>query len=249
MNLAIFSLATAGILVDRTEAQRLWEAGATVLDARGRVDFVRGHISGAQRLDWRVGTEGGFTSGKLGDPQAAAAAFAAVGVRSDQAVLVVGAWDLGWGEEGRLAWDLLYLGHPKVHVLTGGMSAWTGPTEHLPQSPRPGDFTAHPRPEFRGRADAPGGRTLVDVREADEFAGARPYGEARGGHVPGALSLPWKQFLSGIPSLEKGPLLLYCTGGVRSAMVWVILKDAGWDVVNDDGGWWDYARLEPQPPR
>ena len=33
MNLVIFSLATAGILVDRTEAQRLWEAGATVLDA------------------------------------------------------------------------------------------------------------------------------------------------------------------------------------------------------------------------
>ncbi len=242
MNLAIFSLATAGILVDAPEAQKLWTEGATVLDARGRVDFVRGHIPGAQRLDWRVGTIGGITSGKVGDPQVAAAAFAAAGVRSSTTVLVVGAWDAGWGEEGRLAWDLLYLGHPKVHVLRGGMATWTGPTDYLPRSPSPGDFSANPRPEFRGSARDPGGRLLVDVREPDEFAGAQHYGEARGGHVPGALSLPWKQFLRGIPTLEKGPVLLYCTGGVRSAMVWVILKDAGWDVVNDDGGWWDYTR-------
>lgn len=242
MNLAIFSLATASILLDATQAKKLWEEGATVLDARGRVDFVRGHIPGAQRLDWRVGTEGGFTSGRLGDPQVAAAAFAAAGVQRNNSVLVVGGWDAGWGEEGRLAWDLLYLGHPEVRVLRGGMSTWLGPTDHLPRSPTPGDFVATPRPDFRGSTREPGGRLLVDVREPDEFAGAQHYGEARGGHVPGARSLPWKQFLSGIPALEKGPVLLYCTGGVRSAMVWVILKDAGWDVVQDDGGWWDYAR-------
>ena len=243
MNLAILGIATAGILVDAGEAKRLWEEGATVLDARGRVDFVRGHIPGAQRLDWRVGTVGGFTSGTLGDPQAAAAAFAAAGVQSDHPVIVVGAWESGWGEEGRLAWDLLYLGHPKVHVLRGGMSTWTGPVDHLPRSPVTGDFVAVPRPEFRGSASDPGGRLVVDVREPDEFAGAQHYGEARGGHVPGALSLPWKQFLRGIPPLERRPVLLYCTGGVRSAMVWVILKDVGWDVVNDDGGWWAYSRV------
>jgi len=39
----------------------------------------------------------------------------------------------------------------------------------------------------------------------------------------------------------------YCTGGVRSAMAWVLLRDAGYqDVRNYDGSWWEWARtVEP----
>ena len=119
------------LLVDDAGASALVERGATVLDTRGAMDFLRGHLPGAVRVDWRIGTIGGPLSGKLGPAEPVAAAFAELGVSLGRPVLVVGAWSEGWGEEGRIAWDLVYLGHADVHVLRGGMASWTGPTEHF----------------------------------------------------------------------------------------------------------------------
>lgn len=243
----LVSTALAGsLLVDAAGASALLERGATVLDTRGSLAWVRGHLPGAVRVDWRIGTVGGLLSGKLGPPEAVAADFAALGVDRARPVLVVGAWTAGWGEEGRIAWDLLYLGHPEVRVLRGGMDAWRGPVEHLGRSPRPGDFTATVHPELRADAASLRGATLLDVREPEEFAGARKYGEARGGHLPGARNLPWKQLVDD-PSAPPGPLVVYCTGGVRSAMAWLLLTDAGRAVANYDGSFWEWSRDERLP--
>ena len=244
---SLIAVAQASILVDLPAAEALVARGATVLDSRSRVDFYRGHIPGAQRVDWRIGTVGGLLSGKLGEPGGVATAFAALGVDNQRAVLVVGAWEEGWGEEGRIAWDLAYLGHGDVHLLRGGAGVWRGPWEYLPTSASPGHFTAHPRPELRADiASIQGGSvTLVDVREPEEYAGKAAYGEARGGHIPGAISRPWKPLVEGRAEIPFGPLVTYCTGGVRSAMAWVYLSDAGYPVANYDGGWWEWAREVP----
>lgn len=239
--------------VSPAAAAALVAEGATVLDTRGRVDFLAGHIPGAQRVDWRIGTTG-LLSGTLGPPDAVAAAYAGVGVDADRPVLAAGAWRDGWGEEGRVAWDLLYLGHAWVSILEGGVSAWPGPWERLPRSPRVGRFTARPRAELRMRtaelqaAVASGAPpVLLDVREPDEYAGATRYGEARGGHVPGARNVPWRQLLDTAPDLPRDtPLVVYCTGGVRSAMAWAALTAHGFTRVrNDDGSWWEWAREVP----
>lgn len=244
----LVSTALAGaLLVDGAGASALVERGATVLDTRGTMDFLRGHLPGAVRVDWRIGTVGGLLSGKLGPPETVAAAFAQVGVSSGRPVLVVGAWAAGWGEEGRVAWDLVYLGHPEVRVLRGGMATWTGPTEHFAgRNPR-GDFTARIRPELRADPTTIGtGITAIDVREPDEYAGAKRYGEARGGHLPGAVSVPWRSLLDGAV-VPEGPLVVYCTGGVRSAMAWLLLTDAGRVVANYDGSFWEWSRDRSLP--
>lgn len=52
--------------------------------------------------------------------------------------------------------------------------------------------------------------TVVDVREADEFAA---------GHIPGAINLPLSQFEPArLPKAEGRLLVLACLGGKRSAM-------------------------------
>lgn len=242
MSLWLVSLAAAGILVDAREAAELVDRGATVLDARGPVAYLAGHLPGAVRVDWRLGVTGGPLSGTLGDPAKTGQAFAALGVDDHRPVLVVGDWTRSWGEEGRVAWNLVYLGHPAVSVLEGGQAAWIGPLEAGPVTPSPGRFTVRPRPEVRAtraRVTEPGVR-LVDVREPEEYAGATPYGEAVGGHIPGAVNLPWRT-LPGA-AVPEGPLVVYCTGGVRSAFAWVILTDAGHSVANYDGSWWEWAR-------
>lgn len=235
----------AAEIVEPSAAVALVEQGAVVLDTRGALAWLAGHIPGAVRADWRIGTHG-VTSGLLGEPDAVAAAFAALGVDDGKPVLVVGAWTAGWGEEGRVAWDLAWLGHPEVHVLAGGMDAWPGARHHLARPVTPGHFTARPRPELRAtRAQIEaGGFLLVDVREPDEFAGATRYGEARGGHIPGARSVPWRTLLAASPDLPRdAALVTYCTGGVRSAMAWLWLVNRGYPhVANYDGSWWEWSR-------
>ncbi len=239
--------------VDAGTAAALVASGATVLDARGRGAYLAGHVPGAVRVDWRIGTTGP-TSGTLGPPDTVAAAYADLGVDAERPVLVVGGWRDGWGEEARIAWDLAYLGHPAVHILEGGMQAWPGRREHFPPSPRPGRFTAKPRPELRTTTAAlaaalqgPRPPVVLDVREPDEFGGATKYGEARGGHVPGARNVPWHGLLSAPPDLPRDtPIVVYCTGGVRSSMAWAALVAHGFlAVTNDDGSWWEWARTVP----
>lgn len=234
------------MIVDAPAAVALVEQGAVVLDTRGPTDFWWRHIPGAVRVDWRIGTTGGLLSGRMDEPAVVAAAFAALGVDEARPVLVVGDWSAGWGEEGRIAWDLSWLGHASVFVLEGGMSAWSGPTTSLPAEIRPGRFSPRPREELRAdRTEVKAATLLVDVREADEFGGARRYGEARGGHVPGAVNLPWRQLLEGNPALPKSaPVVVYCTGGVRSGMAWLRLTELGYQVANYDGSWWEWAREE-----
>ncbi|GDX79198.1 sulfurtransferase [Deltaproteobacteria bacterium] len=251
LTVGVGSAAAAPWIVSSTQAAALVEAHATVLDTRGRLAYFSGHIPGAVRVDWRIGVTGGFLSGKLGNPSAAAAAFESIGVDVDRPVLVVGEWDRGWGEEGRIAWDLAYLGHPAISVLEGGMAAWVGATTLSLPAPTRGRFPAQPKPGLRATVASiqGGGSTVIDVRERAEFEGATPYGEARGGHIPGAVSLPWRGLLAGdMPAAEpRVPLTVYCTGGVRSAMAWLWLTDRGYSVANYDGSWWEWAREVTAP--
>lgn len=247
---ALVAGAMALTLDDPPAARRLVAEGAAVLDARDYTRFLFGHIPGAAAASWRVGVVGGWRSGLLGPPAEAAAAFAALGVRSDRPVLVVGDWTSSWGEEGRVAWDLEYLGHPDVHVLRGGMVGWTGPTEIGPTWPAAGAFTPRVRPELRAdRAQVRRAGLVVDVRARDEFAGNNFYLAAYGGHIPGALNLPWGMLADGAPvPPSEEPVVLYCTGGVRSAFVWMLLTAQGRPAANYDGGWWDWAANEPAAP-
>ena len=243
------------LFVDAPAAAALVNAGATVLDTRNAARFYAGHIPGAVRADWRAATAGGATSGRLAAPAMVAATYAALGVDDHRPVLVVGAWLDGWGEEARVAWDLTWLGHADVHVLDGGMAAWTGETAHLPSRPRTGTLTARPRPELRTTTEAlrdalrgPNPPVILDVRTAGEYAGEQRHGEARGGHIPGARHLTWQSLLEAPPAdlARETPIVVYCTGGVRSSMAWAALTRHGYvSVTNDDGSWWEWAREVP----
>lgn len=130
----------------------------------------------------------------------------------------------------------------------GGMAAWTGALEHSPTRPTPGDFVGTPREELRAdRDEVKRAAVVLDVREPGEFAGSNGYLAAYGGHVPGAENLPWRAVAAGATP-SRAPDVVYCTGGVRSAFVWMLLSSAGVSVANYDGSWWDWAAHEP-PPR
>ncbi len=268
--------ATLGFFVTPEEAQRLLappvasSTPALVLDARdGWLAFRSAHLPGAVRIDWKDYRDGWGRTGRLPpDLTSLGGRLSRLGVRDDRPVLVYGDVVAGWGEEGRIAWMLAYLGHPAVHVLSGGISAWRAaglPVERgSGASPPVGTFRVRLQPALRAsrddvlRASTTGAAQFIDVRSAKEFAGATPYFEARGGHIPGALSLPWQRLFDdagrALPperlkavlqsaGISPGrPLILYCTGGVRSAMAWAALRSAGVaQAQNYDGSFWEWA--------
>ena len=72
------------------------------------------------------------------------------------------------------------------------------------------------------------GTLLVDVRESDEFAGAR---------VSGARSIPLGEVPARVAEIPtEGPVMLICGKGGRSMAAAGFLGSQGFDVVNVLGG-------------
>lgn len=240
------ALALAAPFVPAEQAAKLIDEGATVLDARGPDAFAAGHLPGARPIAWLD-----FNRGTLlldADSAALARKLATLGVDAARPVLVYGAAQAGWGEEGRIAWMLAYLGHPTVRILDGGFPAWLASGRSAQKGPAPPPAPAR----FEARLVAAVRADLAAVRAPSaQLLDVRSRGEFDLGHFPGARNLDWHELLSaGGRALTTAdarnriaragldpdrPLILYCSGGVRSAEAWAVLAGAGLSVRSFDG--------------
>mmetsp|Transcript_39619 Transcript_39619/g.71040 ORF Transcript_39619/g.71040 Transcript_39619/m.71040 type:complete len:274 (-) Transcript_39619:273-1094(-) len=248
----------------------------TVLDARGGNSFYAiedpawgNSIPGSQRVAWKEFTD--TRTGKLLPAERQQQIFQSKGVSMGVPVVVYGAWSSkrSWGEEGRIYWQLDYLGHTNVSMLYGGIYAWLDENPEGKATPAPGSFTSVTvHEDRRARTEAinaelssgiaNGSIVVLDAREKNEFDGDTPYGSARGGHIPGAKSYTWRNvFDSGgnlrpagditedMAALGVGNetiIIPYCTGGIRSAFLYAVLRWVGLNqVANYDGSWWEWA--------
>ena len=258
------------ILVEpRALATRLEQT--VLVDARSNDDYERGHIPGAISVPW-IELARMPESTLVRAPSEIAGLLMTRGIPSDQEVVVYGPGSPGNGEEGRVYWTLVYVGHRKVRVLNGGWPAWRRlklpRTTEGPKVPS-GRFKLNLQPSVRVTKEelvkrAPSSIDLIDVREPDEFLGAQKFGEARGGHIPGALNIPWRSFLDSEGLVLKPErvravlnahgvagdrrIVVYCTGGIRSGFAFLALRSAGvTDVANYDGSFWEWAS-DPRLP-
>lgn len=274
--LALWLAAAAPVLGWTTTPEELRARppeAVTVLDARGRRDYRAGHVPGAVRIDWTDYRDGWFRTGRLSeDLDDLARKLAALGVDDRRPVVVYGNGRAGWGEEGRIVWMLHYLGHPDARLLDGGWRAWVaagGAVSRAGGRPPSGAFVARPRPEVRAAAEdvvetLRGGGVVLDVRSEAEWRGATPHFEARGGHIPGAVHLEWTRLLDAEGRIDRSgealarlerlgvtperPVVVYCTGGVRSAEAFVALRALGFrDVRNYDASWYEWS-ADPRRP-
>ncbi|MCI4340746.1 MAG: sulfurtransferase, partial [Thermoplasmata archaeon] len=117
-----------------------------------------------------------------------------------------------------------------------------------------------------------GKRKLVDVRGPKEFSGEvtappeYPNEHAqRGGHIPGAVNVPWASAVNEDGTFKtreeleriyhgKGvtpglPVITYCRIGERSSHTWFVLKYllGHEDVRNYDGSWTEWGNLVRTP--
>lgn len=196
----------------------------------------------------------------------------ALGVNNDVPVVVYGDWAAAWGEEGRLYWMLDYLNHTDVSVLYGGVDAWTqinGDFASNAASSSGGDFVARPvqgrrvtGEELKSSIDAKKPLVILDSREMAEYDGSqKKYGVSEYGHIPSAKHYYWKEVFDkdgvnlkeksqlladfaelGIKEDEPTPIVAYCTGGIRSGFLYLVMRQfPELHPANYDGSFWEWS--------
>jgi len=243
--------------------------------------YGSGHIPGAAHVDWIA---------DLNDPvkrdyisaDAFGALMSRLGVTPETTVVFYGDKNNWWACYALWVFELF--GHTRARVMDGGRLKWQKEgrrvTRDLPRfaqsvyrSPGRDDRTNRVfRDEVLVFAEA--GGQLVDVRSVEEFTGERLHmsdypneGALRGGHIPGASSVPWSRavnpengtFRSGeelrrIYVEEQGlqadrEVIAYCRIGERSSHTWFVLKYLlGYKRVrNYDGSWTEWGNLVGVP--
>ncbi len=265
-------------IVDATIAKQLIESGATILDVRSKITWRLGHVSNARCLSWQQFSQKTPPNrGKLLDnSQVLEQLLRQQGVSNHKPVIVIGnpSHPLHFGEEGRIVWMLHTLGHSQAAFVDGGESALVKAGVALEMwgnnSPAWGNFTIKrtnkweiPASQLRSMLANPQNLTILDNREAREYKGATPYGEKRGGHIPGALHFYFKELLQpngyllspeqinfklnqiGIQKNSNKEIITYCTGGIRSGFFVAVLTTLGYsNVKNYAGSMWEWSQAE-----
>lgn len=161
--------------------------------------YREAHLPGAVRLDLDDDLAAPATTAlgrhPLPSPEDFAAACARVGIADGDVVV---AYDHGPGAfAARLVWMLRVTGH-EAAVLSGGLAAWPGRTESGDATREPATFSPTPWPadeiadaDLAGELAAGSDTVLVDARSGDRFRGEAEETDARAGHIPGAVNLPF----------------------------------------------------------
>jgi thiosulfate/3-mercaptopyruvate sulfurtransferase len=240
--------------------------------------YDQGHIPGA--IAWNWTTQLCDTVQRDIIPKDAfASLMASSGVGNDTTVILYGDnnnWFATWA-----LWQMKMYGHKDVRLMNGGRKKWLAEgrelTDAVPVVPKAAYKAAEPDMSPRAflpdvqRAFAAKSHRLVDVRSPDEFTGkvlsppGLPETCQRGGHIPGAKSIPW-----GLACNEDGtfksaddlaalyrskgitadtPTIAYCRIGERSSHTWYVLKYllGHRDVTNYDGSWTEWGNMVRAP--
>jgi len=191
-------LVTAGWLADH-----LADPDLRIVDLRTAQRYDQGHVPGAVSVPVDEIAPMVDNIPFEFDQEAVQAVLDDIGLTPDMTVVAYD--DLGMMSSGRLFWTLEYVGHRDVRVLDGGWDAWVAEGHDTEQKRREVATTDYPiqlQPErlvtTQEVLDSLGkpGVVLIDARSSMEYLGEVKLTD-QGGHIPGAVSLPWLETLTG----------------------------------------------------
>ena len=237
--------------------------------------YETGHIPGAVKIDWVT---------DLNDPlvrdyisrSALEKLLRSKGINPDTTIVLYGDKNNWWAAYAFWVFRLFGLGNLKL--MDGGRARWaeegrplvTEVPSYPPGKIAVGERNDHTIRAFRDEvlAHQQRGGKMVDVRSPEEYRGERLHmpeypneGALRGGHIPGAKSIPWARAVDPAthtfrPANELRTLyeqengikrnddtIVYCRIGERSSHTWFALTYLlGFeDVKNYDGSWTEWG--------
>ena len=241
--------------------------------------YAIGHIPGAAQVDWFSTLQHPLRRDFLTKEKFEEVA-SKLGITDDTTVVFYG--DKSNWFACYALWLFQYYGHKNVKIMNGGRLKWEQENRPLVK-----DVPTFAETKYKAKkADksirafrdevlkqSKKKKPLVDVRSPKEYSGeliSMPNypqeGATRGGHIPGAVSIPWAQAvneadatfktLEELRALYEGKdikpdeeVIAYCRIGERSSLTWFVLKYLlGYpDVKNYDGSWTEWGNLVDAP--
>ena len=242
--------------------------------------YTAGHIPGAVEVDWQADLNDQLKRDYL-NKERFSQLMSKIGVTPDTTVVFYGDKSNWWACYS--FWVFQLFGHIKAKIMDGGKGKWTLDgkpiTKEIPkysktkyEAPKRDDTKIRAfRDQVMAHIDEQ--KKLVDVRSPGEYTGEKLHmegypqeGALRGGHIPGAKSVPWSRATNGdgtfktyqdlvaLYQTEQGlepteEVIAYCRIGERSSHTWFVLKYLlGFENVrNYDGSWTEWGNLVGVP--
>jgi thiosulfate/3-mercaptopyruvate sulfurtransferase len=242
-------------------------------------NYVIAHIPGAVLIDWASDISDPLSK-NIVSKEACEEFLQRIGVNNDTTLILYS--DFGNLFATFAFWVFKYYGFQDVRLINGGRRKWLEEglpiTTEIPNYSR-GNFKASEAdksirvlmPNVREVLDSHD-KILVDVRSPKEYTGEIPAPPEypteramRGGHIPGAVNIPWDRTLNrdgtfksadelkklfestGITSDKE--VITYCRIGERSSQMWFVLKYLlGYaNAKSYDGSWMEWGNVIGNP--
>ena len=238
-----------------------------------------GHIPGAVKVDWHTDLQDPVERDYINRADFERL-MSRLGISNDTTVVFYGDKSNWWATYA--LWAFRLFGHQKVAVMNGGRQKWLD--EGRPQSRETSSYPAATyhapeRDDHKIRAfredvakQIENKAPLVDVRSPQEYSGELLHmpgypqeGALRGGHIPGAKSIPWARAARENGTFKSAEeltqlyqsqgitpdkeIIAYCRIGERSSHTWFVLTFLlGYpNVRNYDGSWTEWGNLVGAP--
>ncbi|MBI4916360.1 MAG: sulfurtransferase [Acidobacteria bacterium] len=254
--------------------------------------YDTGHIANAVKVDWHSDLNDERIRDYI-DARQFERLMGRIGVTNDTTVVLYGDKSNWWACYAY--WVFAMFGHKKLKIMDGSRKMWLDEkrpiTQDAYQFPETTYKVAGEHRHIRafrtdvlrhlGNPDArqesvklPAGRALVDVRSPGEFSGELLHmpdypqeGAIRGGHIPGAVNIPWGVAVADDGTFRSAEeirkiyeaegvtsdkdVVVYCRIGERSALTWFVLHELlGFPKVrNYDGSWTEWGNVVGLPVR
>ena len=240
-------------------------------------NYTLGHVPGSVLIDWKADINDPVTRNII-TKQACESLLQRVGVNDDTTLVLYGDFN-NWFAAFAF-WVFKYYGYKDVRLMNGGRKKWLEEdkpvTKDIPSHAKGNFKTSEPDSSIRVFLkyvrDTLGSKILVDVRGPKEFTGEilappeYPTEHAqRGGHIPGAVNIPWGQAVNDDGTFKSADelqklyqskgvaadkeVISYCRIGERSSHTWFVLKYLlGYpNVKNYDGSWTEWGNMIDNP--
>ena len=243
--------------------------------------YASGHVPGAVNVDWTSDLNDQLRRDYI-TREGFEQLMSRIGATKDTTVVFYGDKNNWWACYA--FWVFQLFGHTNARVMDGGRIKW-----EKEKRPVTRDVPAFPKTAYKAAERSDGThrafrdevlahmqakRQLVDVRSPDEYTGVRMHmpdypneGAIRGGHIPGAKSIPWARAINADDGTFKTadelkkiyveekqlspaqPTIAYCRIGERSSHTWFALKYLlGFENIrNYDGSWTEWGNMVGVP--
>lgn len=246
-----------------------------LVDARGEEAAAKGTVKGAVALAWQYlatcedGKSGDENWGCILDTKRLSERLGEMGLAKDKEIILFAAAQDGWGDDGRIAWELLAAGYENVKMVDGGIAALEAAGVEMQKGgtkPVAVDVKIDNIDETNiinttelvaDYADY----KVIDVRADEEYNGETLYGEVKGGHLPSAIHIRYTDLFNEDSTLKSNAditamieaagitkedkIVTYCTAGIRSGYMQLILDMCGFkNVKNYDESYYRWCAVE-----